>query len=385
MPGLPETYESEGFDREHLDMPKSHNELISRISEVNKNTVVILSAGSPVTMPWLDSVSAVLHTYLSGQAGSEAIVDVLFGVVNPSGKLAETYPKDITDTPCYATFAQPGRNALYKESIFVGYRYYDTYDVDVLFPFGFGLSYTTFSYSDLKIDGELPNLTVSFVIKNTGNVSGSEIAQLYVHHKNPTIFKPNRELKGFDKVFLEPSESTTISIPLDSRSFSYFNTDVNDWIIENGEYELQIGASLTDIRLKQTVSYDKNTVNIPVNCKSEFVPDYYDRNHPTSISDGNFTQLTGIPIPFAHKRKEEPFTINSTLTELSEVWIGRLLASIILRQSKKMMPSAVNDEKIMKMVERGVMESPLRSLVAMSNGALSSSTVGWILKLANLF
>jgi beta-glucosidase len=385
MAGLPETSESEGFDREHLDMPLSHNELIQRISEVNKNTVVILSAGSPVTMPWLDSVSAVLHTYLGGQAVSEAIVDVLFGRVNPSGKLAESYPKDIKDTPCYTTFAQPGRNALYKESIFVGYRYYDTFNVDVLFPFGFGLSYTTFSYSNCKIEGDFPDLTVSFDIKNTGKVLGSEIAQLYIHHKNPTIFKAKRELKGFDKVQLEPNESKTITIPLDSRSFSYFNTEINDWVVENGEYEIQIGASLADIKLKESVSFDKNTIDIPVNSKAEYVPDYYHRHHPISISDGNFTQLTGISIPFAHKRKEEPFTINSTLTELSEVWIGRLLASIILKQSKKMMPSAVNDEKIMKMVERGVMESPLRSLVAMSNGALSSSTVGWILKLANLF
>jgi beta-glucosidase len=190
MAGLPETYESEGFDREHLHMPESHNQLISRISEVNPNTIVILSAGSPITMPWLSSVKAVLHTYLSGQAGSEAMADVIFGHVNPSGKLAETYPKDIKDTPCYTTFAQPGRNALYKESIFVGYRYYDTFNVDVLFPFGYGLSYTTFEYEDLAIHGDFPDLTVSFVIKNTGSVAGSEIAQLYIHHKTPTIFMP---------------------------------------------------------------------------------------------------------------------------------------------------------------------------------------------------
>jgi beta-glucosidase len=385
MAGLPETYESEGFDREHLDMPKSHNELIRRISEVNKNTVVILSAGSPVTMPWLSSVVAVLHTYLSGQAGSEAIVDVLFGDVNPSGKLAETYPKDIKDTPCHSTFAQPGRNACYKESIFVGYRYNDTYNVDVLFPFGYGLSYTTFRYDDFKIEGEMPNLTVYFTVQNTGNVFGSEIVQLYVHHKNPSIFKAARELKGFDKIHLEPNEMKVVSLSLDKRSFSYFNTDINDWVIENGEYEIQVGASIEDIRLRLSVFYNKNTVDTSVKSLPEFVPDYYGRNHPIAISDGNFTQLTGITIPFAFKRKEEPFTINSTITELSEVWIGRLLASVAMKQSKKMMPSAIHDEKIMKMVEKGVMESPLRSLVAMSNGALTYRMVQWILKIANLF
>jgi beta-glucosidase len=385
MTGLPETYESEGFDREHLDMPKSHNELIRRISEINKNTIVILSAGSPITMPWLSSVGAVLHTYLSGQAGSEAIVDVLFGDVNPSGKLAETYPKDIKDTPCYSTFAQPGRNACYKESIFVGYRYYDTFNVDVLFPFGYGLSYTAFRYDDLKIEGEMPNLTVSFTVQNIGHVFGSEIVQLYVHHKNPTIFKAARELKGFDKNHLEPNETKVVSLSLDERSFGYFNTDINDWVIENGEYEIQVGASIEDIRLRSSVFYIKNTVDTSVKSLPEFVPDYYGRNHPISISDGNFTQLTGIPIPFAFKRKEEPFTINSTITELSDVWIGRLLASIAMKQSKKMMPSAIHDEKIMKMVEKGVKESPLRSLVAMSNGALTYRMVQWILKLANLF
>ncbi|MDP3305996.1 MAG: glycoside hydrolase family 3 C-terminal domain-containing protein [Erysipelotrichaceae bacterium] len=382
MAGLPETYESEGFDRQHLDMPKSHNELISRISEVNKNVVVILSAGSPVTMPWMDSVNALLHTYLSGQAGSEAIMDVLFGDVNPSGKLAETYPRDIKDTPCYGNFAQPGRNALYKESIFIGYRYYDTFNVDVLFPFGFGLSYTTFGYRDLNIEGEFPDLTVSFVVENTGSVSGGEIAQLYIHHKNPSIFKAKRALKGFEKVHLQPSESKIVTIRLDSRSFSYFNTDINDWVIENGDYEIQIGESITHIHLRESVLYDKNTISTPVKSLPEFVPDYYNRNHPISISDGNFTQLTGITIPFAFRRKDEPFTINSTITELADVWIGRLLATLALRQSKKLMPST--DEKIMKMIERGVMESPLRSLIAMSNGTMTLGMVQWILKIANI-
>ena len=385
MAGLPETYESEGFDREHLHMPDSHNELISKICEVNRNVVVIISAGSPITMPWLPSVGAVLQTYLSGQAGSEAMLDILLGRINPSGKLAESYPKVIEDTPCYTTFAQPGRNACYKESIFVGYRYYDTFNVEVLFPFGYGLSYTTFAYENLTVEGDFPDLNVTFDIRNIGSVAGSEIAQLYIHHKHPTIFKAKRELKGFDKVYLEPSQSKKVTVSLDARSFSYFNTDINDWVIENGKYEIQIGASLMDIRLKHTVSYDKNTTEIPVNCKKEFIEDYYHRHHPISIKDGTFTQLTGIPIPFAFKRKDEPYTINSTLTELSEVWIGRVFANIAKKQSANVMPSSKNDEKIMKMVERGVMESPLRSLISLSNGALPLKVIQWILKLANLF
>jgi beta-glucosidase len=385
MAGLPETYESEGFDREHLHIPDSHNELISKICEVNKNVVVIISAGSPITMPWLPSVGAVLQTYLSGQAGSEAILDIILGRINPSGKLAESYPKVIEDTPCYTTFAQPGRNACYKESIFVGYRYYDTFNVEVLFPFGYGLSYTSFAYENIKVEGDFPDLNVTFDIRNTGSVAGSEIAQLYIHHKHPIIFKANRELKGFDKVYLEPSQSKKVTISLDARSFSYFNTDINDWVIENGKYEIQIGASLMDIRLKHSISYDKNTTEIPVNCKKEFIEDYYHRHHPISIKDGTFTQLTGIPIPFAFKRKDEPFTINSTITELSEVWIGRIFAYIAKKQSASVMPSSKNDEKIMKMVERGVMESPLRSLISLSNGALPLKVIQWILKLANLF
>ncbi len=383
MAGLPETYESEGFDRSHLDMPASHNHLISQLSKVHDRVVVVLSAGSPVTMPWLDDISALLHTCLGGQAGSEAIVDVLFGKVNPSGKLAESYPKSIQDTPSYTTFAQQGRNALYKESIYVGYRYYDTYNVDTLFPFGYGLSYTTFSYHNLHIEGEFPNLTVTFTVENTGKVFGSEIAQLYIHHKNPQIFKAKRELKGFDKVHLNPGHKETLTILLDARSFSYFNTDINDWVIENGDYEIQVGASLIDIRLKKTVSYDQNTVDVPVNFLSEFVSDYYDRSHPISISDGNFTQLTGITIPYPFRKPHEPYTFNSTLTELSETWIGRTYASIALKQSIKVLPSARSDEKIMKMVERGVMESPLRSLMALSDGALPSYIVKLLLRIAN--
>ncbi len=384
MVGLPETYESEGFDREHLNMPESHNHLIQQISAVNPRTVVVLSAGSPVTMPWLDKVCAVLHTYLAGQAGSEAIIDVLFGKINPSGKLAESYPLSIEDTPCYTTFAQPGRNALYKESIYVGYRYYDTFKVKTLFPFGYGLSYTTFSYHDLRIEGEFPNLEVTFTVENTGRVFGSEVVQCYVHHKNPGIFKANRQLKGFDKIHLKPDQKMKVTMFLDARSFSYFNTDINDWVIENGEYEIQIGASIEDIRLRKSVVSKGNTVEVPVNCLPQFITDYYDRTYPIQISDGTFTQLTGIAIPYAFRKENEPFTINSTLTELSETWIGRTYASIALKQSMKVLPSAQSDEKIMKMVERGVMESPLRSLIALSNGALPSFLVRLLLKIANL-
>ncbi len=263
--GLPERYESEGYDRPHMKMPESHNKLIEEIAQINHNLVVVLSNGSPIEMPWIEKPKAILETYLGGQAWGGAVADVLFGVANPSGKLAETFPKKLSDNPSYLFFPGEKDRAEYREGIFVGYRYYDKKEMEVLFPFGYGLSYTTFEYSDLKLDKkELTDqeiLKVKIKVKNTGKVKGKEIVQLYVRDIKSSVIRPEKELKGFVKVELEPGEEKEVEFELDKRAFAYFNMDIKDWYVETGEFEILIGKSSRDIVLKDTI-YVKSTVEI---------------------------------------------------------------------------------------------------------------------------
>lgn len=251
--GMPSGFESEGFDRKHLNLPSCQNDLISAVAGVNTNTVVVLHNSSALSMPWLGKVSAVIEAYLGGEAVGGAMYDVITGKVNPSGKLAETFPLRIEDTPAYLNF--PGYNNIveYREGIYVGYRYYDARNMDVLFPFGYGLSYTTFDYSDINI--EKPSMTdaetlkVTCRITNTGSVFGKEVAQLYVTHGDSSVARAPRELKGFEKVALNPGETKTVVFELDKRAFAYYDVDACDWAVEDKVYGIEIGASSRDIRL----------------------------------------------------------------------------------------------------------------------------------------
>ena len=255
--GLPESFESEGADRTSLDMPQVQNELIEKIAAVNPNTVVVLHNGSPVTMPWIEKVPAVLECYLGGENVGSAQINLLFGKANPCGKLAETFPLRLEDTPCYLSFPGNGRTSIYSEGIFVGYRWYDSRKMPVLFPFGHGLSYTSFSYSGLKLSKKAfrdnEGVEVSLTVTNTGNREGKEIVQLYVSDKTGVEIRPEKELKGFEKVSLNPGESKTVTFNLEKRAFAYWNTDTKEWYAPSGTYEILIGASSRDIRLKAQV------------------------------------------------------------------------------------------------------------------------------------
>ena len=265
--GLPLQYESEGIDRTHINMPPSHNTLISEISTVQKNTVVVLTNGSAVNMPWLNKVSGVLETWLGGQAGAGGIADVLFGKVNPSGKLAETFPMRLEDTPAFFNFPGEQGDVLYGERIFVGYRYYDERKIEPLFPFGYGLSYTSFEYSDLKVSSknttDKEGLSVSVTIKNTGKVTGKEIVQIYVSDTKSTLQRPKKELKKFVKIELAPGEEKEVSFKLESRDFSYFDAKRDMWIAESGEYVIAAAASSRDIRLSETINL-QSTQQVPL-------------------------------------------------------------------------------------------------------------------------
>ncbi|MCV9385515.1 beta-glucosidase family protein [Reichenbachiella ulvae] len=267
MAGLPLHYESEGIDRKHIDIPQSHNELISRITKVQENTVVTLTNGSAVAMPWVDEVDGIVEGWLAGQAGAGAIADVLFGTVNPSGKLAETFPVRLEDTPAYLNFPGEQGTVLYGERIYVGYRYYDARAIEPLFPFGHGLSYTSFEYSDIQVSAnsitDKDKLTVSATITNTGSVKGKEIIQLYVSDKQSVLQRPEKELKGFTKIELQAGESQKISFELDFRSFAYFDARKDMWVVESGTFDIMLGASSRDIRL--TASVDINsTQKVPL-------------------------------------------------------------------------------------------------------------------------
>lgn len=256
--GLPDSFESEGLDRTHLDMPASQCRLIERVSAVQPNTVVVLSNGSPITMPWIADVKAVLEGYLGGQATGSAAADVLYGRVNPSGKLAETFPASLEQTPSYLNFPGGKNEVFYGEGLFVGYRYYEAKKEQPLFPFGYGLSYTTFAYENIHVDRQhmkdTDTATVTITVRNTGKRAGKEIVQLYVKAIDSTVVRPVKELKGFAKVSLEAGEKTTVSFTLDKRSFAYFNTEIHDWFAETGSYEILVGPSSAETPLTATVN-----------------------------------------------------------------------------------------------------------------------------------
>ncbi|MFW6267359.1 MAG: beta-glucosidase family protein [Halanaerobium sp.] len=336
--GLPDRYESEGYDRDSLEMPPNQNHLIEELADVNKNIVVVLSNGSPVTMPWLNKVKGVVEAYLTGQAGGGAAADVLFGHVNPSGKLAETFPQKLSDNPSYLFFPGEKDKVEYREGIFVGYRYYDSKEIKPLFPFGYGLSYTDFEYSDLKIekskitDQETLNLSLS--VKNTGDVYGKEIVQLYVSDPESTVIKAEKELKEFAKIELEPGQEKIVEFELDKRAFAYYNTEIDDWYVESGDYEILVGASSRDIRLKKTVKVE-STVELPE----------------------EYTINTNVGDLLADPEKEKVF--NELLIEYLE---GTDLMKMLGGRKSEMM------EAMLKYM-------PLRALVMFSEGAVNRADI----------
>ena len=261
--GLPESFESEGYDRKHMHLPECQNKLIAEITKVQPNTIVVLHNGAAVEMPWVNEVKGLVEAYLGGQAVGQAIVNILYGMVNPSGKLAETFPIKLEDNPSYLNFGD-GDKVEYNEGVFVGYRYYDKKKMDVAFPFGYGLSYTTFEYSNIKTDKETltegDNLQVSVDVTNTGDRFGKEIVQLYVADKTEAVRRPEKELKGFEKVALNPGETKTVTFTLDKRSFAWYNTDIHDWYAASGAYEILIAASSREVRLTKTIRWESTQV-----------------------------------------------------------------------------------------------------------------------------
>lgn len=262
--GLPDSYESEGYDRNNLDMPAGHNKLIAEVAKANANIVVVLMNGAAVSMPWKNDVTAIVEAYLGGQAGGGAIADVLTGKVNPSGKLSETFPARLEDTPTAMDFPSRDGNAIYGEGIFIGYRYYDKKKIEPNFPFGYGLSYTTFDYSDITANTtsakDSDAITITVKVKNTGKVAGKEVVQLYVHEQESEVARPENELKHFEKVSLLPGEEKTVSFNLTSRDFAYYNSKSHDWAIKSGKFDIRVGSSSRNLPLQQTIDIQSTKI-----------------------------------------------------------------------------------------------------------------------------
>lgn len=384
--GLTALYESEGYDRTHLELPKAHNELIRRVAQVNENVVVVLSGGAPVTMPWLEQVGAVLHTYLGGQAGAGAVVDILFGQINPSGKLAETYPLRLEDHPVSEFFACGRAKTEYRESIFVGYRYYDAAQKEVLFPFGFGLSYTEFSYSDLVLSAnkisDTEKLTVRCTVENIGARAGAEIVQLYLGKEKSPLFRAPKELKGFKKIRLEPGEAKTVQFTLDHRCFAYYNVEIKDWHVEEGEYHIDIGPSSRELLLEDTVYVETSRPEVAVPDHKTGAPVYYHLNTPSvKIERSAFEAIYGHDI--AKDETQRGFHRNSTLRDLQATGAGRLVVKVLQRELQKL--TGLHDERdpLWQMMWTMMLETPLRSFPSLSDGRVSPQFVLGLLDWAN--
>ncbi|MBN1533319.1 MAG: glycoside hydrolase family 3 C-terminal domain-containing protein [Spirochaetes bacterium] len=378
--GLPPIFESEGYDRRDMAMPENHNELIREISLANRNVIVVLSNGSPVAMPWIDGVKGVLESYLGGEASGGGAADVLFGAVNPGGRLAETFPFSEEDTAAHRYFPGVPRQVQYREGLYVGYRYFDTAGKGVRFPFGYGLSYTTFEYSDLGIAKHSEeSVTVTLRITNTGGAAGHETVQCYVHDPVTSVHRPEQELKGFRKVFLKPGESAKVSIPLDRRSFAYYDVASGDWRVEPGDFEIRVGASSRDIRLRKTVALSPPFA--PAEGDRPSPDEYrYPKSECFEISDGAFAALLGRPVPPAEG--DRPYHLNTTMAEARKRLFGRLLYTLVRREAMKLWGGKI-DAMTRRIIESGVAEAPLRSMVLMTGGQFRFGFVRGIVDILN--
>ena len=359
--GLDESSESEGLDRTHIGIPAVQKQLLDAVAAANPNVVAVVSAGSVIETDWVEQCKAVVHGYLGGQAGAGAMLEVLTGWQNPCGKLAETIPLRYEDTPAARYFPGRKQNAEYREGLYVGYRYYETANKAVRYPFGYGLSYTTFAYSDLKVNAE----KVTFTLTNTGSVAGAEIAQLYVAKPDAAVFRPAKELKGFAKVFLKAGESKTVTIPLDDKTFRYWNVATDRWEVEGGSYQLLVGANVQDIRLTADITLPGTGAPDPYAGKDLA---HYRTAHVQEVSDAELEALLGRPLP------EETTAIDRTMT-LGELhhsrsplcWLIAGVLTLLLRSGEKRGKPNLNILFQYNM--------PLRGLAQMTNGMIGDEFV----------
>jgi beta-glucosidase len=379
--GLPNVYESEGFDRSHMSLPEQHDRLIEAVCAANPKTIVVLSNGSPVAMPWVDQPMAILEAYLAGQAGGTATADLLFGICNPSGKLAETFQLGVDDAPASANFPGEHRQVQYREGLYVGYRYFDSAAAAVLFPFGHGLSYTTFEYANLTTKGleyqQGTSLTVNLDITNTGQLPGAEVVQLYVHTPVSRVYRPLQELRGFCKVQLDPGETKSVSFCLDDAAFAYFDQGHADWTVESGNYEIRVGSSSRDIRCKLAIQVDSDHF-VSEQAGNVSGPDL---DETFNVDDQTFAAMLGSDIPAPESSR--PFHENSSLLEVGETWLGGKFKARVVEEFKQTMGGDSSNETLNKMFEEMANNMPLRALALFSGGSLTMAQIRMVIAILN--
>ena len=365
--GLDEIAESEGMDRSNMELSKGQRELIEAVCKVNRNVVLVLSGGSPFVIP--GSFRAAIHGYLGGQAGAGAMADALLGKVNPSGKLNETWPLQLEDTPACAYFPSKERTAEYREGLYIGYRYYDTANIPVRYPFGHGLSYTAFLYSDIRAEKD----RVTFTISNVGAWDGAEVAQVYVSCKDGNVFRPQKELKGFAKVFLKAGESRTVSVSLDDKAFRYFNVKTNRWEVESGIYTISVASDAAHVRLSANIRVEGTNAPAPYGA----LPGY-ESGRITRISEVEYRDLLGHPIPDGHWGGE--LTRNDAICQLyyAKTGAARLVYKILTHMKEKSEAKGIPDLNILF-----VYNMPFRALAKMSGGLMSDRMVDDVVLLVN--
>ncbi len=374
MVGLPPLFEAEGFDRTHLHMPEQLDALVKAVLAANPKTVIVLSNGAPIAMPWVDAAAAILELYLAGQAGAGALVDLLFGEIAPSGKLAETFPLVLADMPVQENFANHKRQIIYREGLNVGYRYFVSHDKPVLFSFGHGLSYTQFSYSDVSVAGDFAgrdtHIEVRLTVQNTGRRAGAEIVQLYVRDVESTAYRPDRELKGFEKVHLQSGESQQVSMVLDWRAFAYFDVTLDDWDVEPGEFEILLGASSTDIR--ETIR-----IAVPDDGRNQT------RLHETPYVVMGDAQLTALGLRLSAPEAIKPYHANTTLADIRHKWLGRRLIALVFKMARATLSPTTGSPVQRKMREEMLLSMRLSTVRNMSQGALTPKRFDLLLHALN--
>ncbi|MCQ2776145.1 MAG: glycoside hydrolase family 3 C-terminal domain-containing protein [Bacilli bacterium] len=365
--GLDKVTEAEGMDRKDLKIPQNQLHLVDEILKLGKKVIAIIYAGSVVEIPFAKKVNGLIHAYLLGQAGAKAVLDVIEGTVNPSGRLAESYPFKLEDCPSFDTFHEHPNYVRYKESIYVGYRYYEKADIPVLYPFGYGLSYSKFAYTDFEIDKNGVKVTV----KNISEVDGKEVVQLYIGKNESCVYRPVKELKGFEKVFIKAGESAEVYIPFDEFTFRYFNVKTNKFEIEDGEYQIYICGSLKDVKLTGHITFDGTTDEVPYN-KNE-LPHYFNCDIK-NVDNNEFEKVLGYKIPdheikfYKKNRIVVDYWTTVEYLKYSKRWAGRFFAWAIRFVINVL--SALGNKETANTLIMGVLHEPMRGLSRMTGGAI---------------